>query len=186
MVSYNKKVQFCGAMRKFKRCPNRTLKDYQKSIEDIQEEVMPIAKRLRDYQFEINELQNELSSLEEYIDVVKNFDNASDEEIRESLALIKEKTALQRKIHGLIREQDDFRLGNEKVYDDLEDKLRMAYGEFASMIFEDFDASEIEEADPNDLIIAPRLSELYRLATTGANQKEVDELYNKIIKDSFQ
>ena len=186
MVSYNKKVEFCGKVRKFKRCPNKTLKNYQKSIEDIQEKVMPMAKQLRDYQFEINELQNELSSLEEYINVVKDFTNASDEEIRESLKLIKDKTELQRKIHNLIKEQDDYRLDNEKIYDDLEDELRESYGEFASMIFEDFSRDEIDEADSNDLTVAPRLSELYRLATTGASQKEVDEFYQKIIKDSFQ
>ena len=186
MVSYNKKVEFCGKVRKFKRCPNRTLKDYQKSIEDIQDKVMPIAKRLRDYQFEIDELQNELSSLEEYIEVVKNFDNASDDEVREMLGLIKDKTNLQKSIHTLIKEQDDFRLENEKFYTGLEDELRGSYGEFASVIFEDFDAGEIDEADSTDLIIAPRLSELYRLTTTGASQKEVDELYQKIIKDSFQ
>ena len=60
------------------------------------------------------------------------------------------------------------------------------YGEFASKIFEDFDPSEIEEADQTDLTIAPRLSELYRLATTGVKQKEVDKLYKKIIQDSFR
>lgn len=186
MVSYNKKVKFCGKERKFKRCPNRTLKDYQKNIEDIQEKVMPIAKKLRDYQFEINEFQNELTSLEEYIDIVKNFDNASDEEIRESLKLIKQKTELQKKIHNIIKEQEDFRLENEKFYEELEEELRLAYGGFASKLFEEFDAEEIDEADSNDLIIAPRLSELYRLSLTGANQKEIDELYQKIIKDSFQ
>ena len=186
MVKYNKKVEFCGKVRKFKRCPNKALKNYQKSMEDIQEKIMPIAKKLRDYQFEINELRNELSSLEEYIGIVKNFDNASDEEIRESLQLIKDKTQLQKDIHNLIKEQDEYRLSNEKVYLDLEDELRECYGEFASVIFEKFDADEIDEADDNDLTIAPRLSELYRLSMTGASQEDVDELYQKIIKDSFQ
>ena len=65
-------------------------------------------------------------------------------------------------------------------------ELRECYGEFASKIFEDFDPSEIEEADQTDLTIAPRLSELYRLATTGVKQKEVDKLYKKIIQDSFR
>lgn len=102
------------------------------------------------------------------------------------MKLVKEKIELQRRIHALIKEQDDFRLDNEKFYNDLEDELRVAYGEFASMIFEDFDVDEMDEADSNDLIIAPRLSELYRLAMTGASQKEVDELYQNIIKDSFQ
>ena len=64
--------------------------------------------------------------------------------------------------------------------------LRNNYGEFASKIFEEFDPSEIEEADTSDLTIAPRLSELYRLATTGVKQKEIDKLYQKIIKDSFR
>jgi len=67
----------------------------------------------------------------------------------------------------------------------LDERLRENYGVFASKIFKDFDSSEIEEADSTDLTIAPRLGELYRLATTGASQKEVDKLYAKIVKDSF-
>ena len=42
------------------------------------------------------------------------------------------------------------------------------------------------KADETDLLIAPRLDELYRLATSGAKQKDVDKLYQKIIKSSFQ
>lgn len=186
MVSYNKKVEFCGKMRKFKRCPNKALKNHQKTIEDIQEKVTPLGKQLRDYQFEIDDKRNELNSLEEYINLVKNFDNASDEEVRESLKLVQNKIQLQRDIHTLVKEMDDFRLSNEEFYKTLEDDLRRSYGEFASVVFEDFSIDEIDEADDNDLTIAPRLSELYRFALSGASQKEVDEFYQQIIKDSFQ
>ena len=55
-----------------------------------------------------------------------------------------------------------------------------------SKIFKEFDVEEIEEADSTDLTIAPRLGELYRLATTGAKQKDIDKLYAKIVKDSFR
>ena len=41
----NQRVEFCGKERKFKRCPNKTLKDYQKTIEDIQDN---INKRLKE------------------------------------------------------------------------------------------------------------------------------------------
>ena len=44
----------------------------------------------------------------------------------------------------------------------------------------------MDDADSTDLTIAPRLSELYRLATVGSSQKDIDKAYKKIIQDSFQ
>ena len=55
-----------------------------------------------------------------------------------------------------------------------------------SKVFEDFNKEEIEEADSTDLTIAPNLSNLYRLALSGAKQKDVDTAYQKIIKESFR
>jgi hypothetical protein len=81
---------------------------------------------------------------------------------------------------------NEFEKEDREFYEDLDQKLRDNYGEFASKIFEDFDSSEIEEADATDLTIAPRLSELYRLAMSGASQKDIDKFYKQIIKDSFR
>ena len=69
---------------------------------------------------------------------------------------------------------------------DLDDDLNNAYCEFAESIFDGFTKEDFDEADSTDLVIAPRLGDLYRLATTGAKQKDVDKLYQKIVKDSFR
>ena len=182
----NSKVEFCGKDRKFKRCPNKTLKDYQKSIEDIQDKITPLAERTRDFQFRLTELNDEIESIDKHIELLEKLEDASDDEIRECIALTKEKTALQKEIHDLRKVNDDAEKEDRAFYEELDEQLRSCYGEFASKIFEDFDPSEIEEADQTDLTIAPRLSELYRLATTGVKQKEVDKLYTKIIQDSFR
>ena len=113
-------------------------------------------------------------------------EDASDEEIRECISLTREKLALQKEVHSVRKEVEEFQRGNKEFFDTYADKLKEAYGEFASVIFKDFDKSEIEEADSTDLTIAPRLGELYRLATTGAKQKDIDKLYSKIVKDSFR
>lgn len=182
----NTQVEFCGEPRKFKRCPNKTLKDYQKSIEDIQDELTPLAERTRDFNFQLTELEEEIESINKHIELLEKLDVVSDEEIRECIKLTKNKTKLQKDIHRLRKENDDAELEDRKTYEDLDKKLRACYGEFASKIFENFDADEIDEADSTDLTIAPRLSEIYRLATTGAKQKEVDKLYAKLVKDSFR
>ena len=117
---------------------------------------------------------------------MEKLDDASDDEIRECIKLTKEKIKLQKKIHELRKSNDDAEKENREFYEKLDQQLRSSYGEFASKIFEDFNVDEIEEADSTDLTIAPRLSELYRLSTTGAKQKEVDKLYSKIVKDSFR
>ena len=186
VLKMNTSVEFCGEKRKFKRCPNSTLKDYQKTIEDIQEKITPLAERTRDFQFELTELEDEINSIDKHIELLEKLEDASDDEIRECINLTKEKITLQKKIHELRKSNDEAEKEDRDFYEDLDNQLREAYGEFASKIFENFDADEIEEADTTDLTIAPRLSELYRLSTTGAKQKEVDKLYAKIVKDSFR
>jgi chromosome segregation ATPase len=186
VLKMNAKLEVCGEMRKFQRCPNKTLKDYQKTIEEIQDELTPLAERTRDYQFELTELDDEISSIDKHIELLEKLDDASDEEIRECIKLTKEKNSIQKKIHELRRANDEAEKEDRAFYEDLDKKLRECYGEFASKIFDNFKPSDIEEADSTDLTIAPRLGEIYRLATTGAKQKEIDKLYSKIVKDSFR
>ena len=182
----NQKVYFCGEERKFQRCANKTLKDYQKSIEDIQEKLTPLAEATRDYQFKLTELEDEIKSIDKHIELLEKLDDANDDEIRECISLTKDKIKLQKEIHTLRKANDDVELENRKTYEELDDELRQSYGEFASKIFADFNKDDIEEADTTDLTIAPRLSELYRLATSGAKQKDIDKAYQKIVKDSFR
>jgi chromosome segregation ATPase len=186
VLKMNAKLEFCGKERKFQRCANKTLKDYQKTIEEIQDKITPLAERTRDYQFELTELTDEQEAIDKHIELLEKLDDASDSEIRECIALTKQKIELQKKIHELRKANDEAEKEDREFYENLDQQLRDSYGEFASKIFENFDPSEIEEADSTDLTIAPRLSELYRLATTGVKQKEVDKLYQKIIKDSFR
>lgn len=186
VLKMNTSVEFCGKARKFQRCANKELKDYQKSIEDIQDKLTPLAERTRDFQFELNELVDEQSSIDKQIELMEKLEDASDEEIREGIALTKQKFELQKKIHELRKANDEAEKEDRKFYEELDEQLRGCYGEFASKIFKDFDADDIEEADATDLTVAPRLGELYRLATTGAKQKDIDKLYQKIVKDSFQ
>ena len=186
VLKMNTSVEFCGEKRKFKRCPNSTLKDYQKTIEDIQDKLTPLAERTRDYQFELTELEDEKDSIDKHIELLEKLDDATDDEIRECIDLTKQKISLQKRIHELRVKNDEAEKEDREFYEDLDQQLRDSYGEFASKIFENFNPSEIEEADSTDLTIAPRLGELYRLSTTGCKQKEIDKLYAKIVKDSFR
>lgn len=185
-MKLNSKVEFCGKDRKFKRCPNKTLKDYQKSMEDIQNKITPLAERTRDYQFKLTELTDEQKTIDKHIKLLEKLEDPSDEEIRKCINLNDKKLTIQKKIHELRVENDEAEKNDAKFYEEMDVELRKCYGEFASKIFEDFDSSEIEEADSTDLTIAPRLSDLYRLATTGVKQKDIDKLYKQIIKDSFR
>ena len=186
VLKMNTSIEFCGSKRKFTRCPNKTLKDYQKTIDDIQDKLTPLAERTRDFQFRLTELEDEMSSIDKHIELLEKLEDASDEEIRECINLTKEKLSLQKRIHEIRVANDEAEKEDRAFYEELDEELRASYGEFASKIFSNFDKDEIDEADSTDLTIAPRLSELYRLATTGAKQKKVDELYSKIITDSFR
>ena len=186
VMKMNQRVDFCGCERKFTRCPNKTLKDYQKKIEEIQDKIQPLAEKTRDFQFTLTELEDEIASIDKHIELLEKLDDATDDEIRECITLTKEKTKLQKQIHQLRKDNDELEKENRAFYEELDDELRASYGEFASRIFENFDKSEIEEADSTDLTLAPRLGEVYRLATTGVKQKDIDKAIQKIMKDSFR
>ena len=106
----NQKVYFCGEERKFQRCANKTLKDYQKSIEDIQEKLTPLAEATRDYQFKLTELEDEIKSIDKHIELLEKLDDANDDEIRECISLTKDKIKLQKEIHTLRKANDDVEL----------------------------------------------------------------------------
>lgn len=186
VTKFNHKIEFCGKERKFQRCANKELKDYQKTIEDIQDKLTPLAERARDFRFRLTELNDEMDAIDKHIELLEKLEDATDDEIRECINLTKEKVELQRQIHELRVANDEAEKDDKEFYEELDTQLRDSYGEFASKIFKDFDASEIDEADSTDLTIAPKLGDLYRLATTGCKQKEIDKLYQKIVQDSFR
>jgi len=181
------KISFCGKDRKFKRTLNKELKDNQKEIEAIQDKMQPLIERNRDYQFKVTELEDEIESIDKHLLLLDKLDEPTDEEIRESIKLNREKTGLQKEIHELRRENDSLSDEDKKFFEDLDQELRDTYATFAVKVLDGFEFEEFEEnADSTDLTIAPRLSELYRLALSGASQKEMDKAYKQIIKDSFQ
>lgn len=186
VTKFNTTVEFCGKKRKFTRVPNKALRDYQKTMDDIQEKLVPLAERQRDYQFKISELDDEIGSIDKHIELLEKLEDPSDSEIRECIELTKTRLSIQKEIHDIRVENDKLELQDKEFYDELEEELRNSYGEFASLIFTEFDPSEMDEADSTDLTIAPRLGDLYRLALTGAKQKEIDKLYKSIITDSFR
>lgn len=182
----NAKVEFCGKEWKFQRCPNRTLKDYQKSMEDIREQMIPLVEHERDANFRLDELNTEIDAINKHIELLEKLDDPSDAEIRECIDLTRERTKLQKQIHKVRVEFSDKTKNDKDLYNELDDKLQKTYCKFAVTVLKDFTEEDFEEVDDTDLVIAPRLGDLYKLATTGAKQKDVDKLYQKIVKASFQ
>lgn len=187
MASKLRRIMFCGKERTFKRCANKELRDYQKQLEDIQDEAVPFTEEVRDMQFAIDEKESEISSIDKNIELLEKLNDPDDEEIRECMKLVSIKNGLQRELHDLRKNADEKQLENRELGRVLDEKLRDSYATFANKVFEDFDKSDFDEyADSTDFVVAQRLSELYRLATSGASQKDVDRAYQNIIKDSFQ
>ena len=182
----NSKVEFCGKERKFQRCPNKTLVNYQKSMEDIRERMIPLAEHERDSQFRLDELNEQINAIDKHIELLEKLEDPSDVEIRECIDLTKEKIGLQKQIHDLRVEFSEKTKEDKELYDALDEDLKKTYCEFAKTIFKDFSDDDFEEVDETDLVIAPRLGDLYKLATTGAKQKDIDKMYQKIVKDSFR
>lgn len=185
-MKLDSKVQFCGKMWKFQRCPNRTLKDYQKAMDDIREEMIPLAETQRDAQFKIDELSEEIDSINKQVELLEKLDDPTDKEIRECMELTRKKIDLQKQIHEIRVEFSEKDKNNKDLWMDLDERLNQTYCEFAKLVLKDFTDEDYDEVDDTDLLIAPRLGDLYKLATTGAKQKDVDKFYQKIVKASFQ
>lgn len=187
-MSFNaRKINFCGKERKFKRCPNRTVKDFQKRIENIQEELEPITDKNREFQFASQEINDEIETINKHIELLEKLEEPTDEEIRQSLELNQSKVHLQKDLHKLIDENEKSAREEKGFFKDIDKKLMDTYAEFATLVFDKFEFEEFEdEADSTDLVIAPRLGELYRLCTSGAKQSEVDKVYQSIIKDNIE
>lgn len=185
VMKMNTYVNFCGKERKFQRCPNKELVGYEKTMEDIRNEMIPLAENERDAQFLLDEKTEEIASIEKHIELLEKLEDPTSAEIRECIDLTKEKLALQKDIHNIRVEYYEKSKENKDLYDKLDEKLNNAYCSFAKTIFKDFTDADFDEVDSTDMVVAPRLGDLYRLATTGVKQKEVDKLYKKIVKDSF-
>ena len=180
-------IEFCGEKRKFQRTPNRLLKDYQKQLEDIQDEAIPFTNEINDLQMEIDEKEQEIDDISKSIDLLERLSDPDDDELRESMKLVRERSKIQKELNELKRKANDNQVENRNVGEKLDEMLREAYATFASKIFENFDKDEFEEnAASTDYVVAQRLAELYRLAVAGASQKEVDKAYKDIVKDSFR
>ena len=186
VLKLNTAIEFCGKKRKFKRCPNKTLKDFQKAVEDIQDKSQPLVEADRDIQFEIDELIEESNSIDKHIQLLEKLEEPSDEEIRDCIESTATKLDIQKNIHSLRKKQTETNKESIKLLQKYNDDLIEVYGSFASLIFNNFDEDEMDEADAVDITVAQRLPELYRLSLTGASQKEMDKAFKEIIKDSFQ
>lgn len=185
VLKLDAKVEFCGKARKFQRCPNRTLKDYQQAMDDIREEMIPLAEHQRDTQFKVDELSEEIDSINKQVELLEKLDDPTDKEIRECMDLTRKKIDLQKEIHTVRVEFSEIDKANRELYEKLDKKLNDTYCEFAKLVFKDFTDADYEDVDETDLLIAPRLGDLYKLASTGAKQKDVDKFYQKIVKASF-
>ena len=186
VLKLDAKVMFCGKARKFQRCPNRALKDYQKSMDDIRDEMIPLAENQRDAQFKLDELSEEIDAINKQVELLEKLDDPTDNEIRECMDLTRKRIDIQKEIHKVRVDFNENDKANKELYLELDEKLNNTYCEFAKLIFKDFTDDDFDEVDDTDLLIAPRLGDLYKLASTGAKQKDVDKLYQKIVKASFQ
>lgn len=185
MAFNNRKIEFCGESRTFQRCTNKELLEYQKTLDAISDELIPYTEQNRDFQFKIEEVQEQINSIDKRIELMERLEDPTDEEIREAMNLSSQKSQLQKELHEIRVEKDNYDKENRDFAVGLDDKLREAYAKFASVIFKDFTEDIFYEyADSTDLVIAPRLNDLYKLATRGASQKDLEKACLEIINNS--
>lgn len=153
-MSFNaRKINFCGKERKFKRCPNRTVKDFQKRIENIQEELEPLTDKNREFQFASQEINDEIETINKHIELLEKLDEPTDEEIRQSLDLNQSKVQLQKELHKLIND-NELSMRNEKdFFKDIDKKLMDTYAEFATLILINLSSKSLKKKQTQQTLL---------------------------------
>lgn len=180
------KLLFCGKERRFDRCPNKVIKEYADKIEDIQEKAKPLTDAFNELAEKINRQLRKIERKEEKYDSIKSMDDPDDSDLRDSIKLLDELEALDSELDELVNSQKEKSEEFEKENEQLMEELESEFASFASVIFKDFNVEDWDDADPNDILIAPHLAEFYRLSMGGNKQSVLDKRYTEIVKEASE
>ena len=173
MVKLSKtEIEFCGKQRKFKRCPNRVLRDSNKDVEALQKEAMDKRDVLVKKVAEAQEKRQEAVRL---LGLTYEDDSLLEKNQKKADKLIKE----AKKIESEVEELGD-KLTEELA--DFDERLEQAYDKVCLTLIEPMEPGEFTETHDNiDMIIAKNLGLFYDLYMSNTSQAKIDLRLRQLI-----
>ncbi len=180
-------INFCGENRYFKRCPTQELKDYQKTMDKIQEDLKPDLEEINNLKEEIEEI---IQDYDDNIDIINSLKETKNEKTngltQETVdKIIKLKTE-QKKSRKTIREkQKELKeLTNKMIknQDQANDIIIDAYDNLCIKLIDNFNPGEFKNNyDVRDQAIAMHLGTIYALYMSGKSEKIINKQLEEII-----
>lgn len=173
MVKLSKnEIEFCGKMRRFKRCPNRVLRDSNKGVEALQKEA---TERRDEIVQKISEAQEKRQEAVQLLGLTYKDDTILEKNQKKADKLVKEAKKIEAKVDEL---SDTI---NEEL-SDFDERMAEAYDKVCQTLLEPMEPGEfIKNYDTIDLIIAKNLGLFYDLYMSGTAQAKIDMRLRQLI-----
>lgn len=179
-------INFCGKERTFKRCPTKELKEYQKTMEELQESLQPDIDMINDLQGDLEE------DIEDYNDIEKNIialeelkdpetGGLSEETVNKLFKLRDKKKKLRKAIKEKRKNLEKLTKGIIKDQDVANDKIMNTYDKLCTKLIDKFEPGEFKDNyDLRDQAIAAHLGTIYAIymsnKSTEDKIKETEEI----------
>ena len=182
LKSNKAKILFCGKERKFARCPNKTIKDFQEKVEKVQEDSKQLIEKQEEHNDKVAKLHKQYDRIERKIETIEDSEEPTDEELRLIRTLLDEQEQIDDDISELAEIAKGMQDELDKEGKTFSKKLDKEIANFASTILDGFKPEEyLEDADSVDNTLSIYLPEIYRMVMVGASQKEIDKKCKEII-----
>jgi len=161
-------IDFCGKKRRFKRCPNKVLRDANKDVEDIKKDLQ-------------EKMENGLKMGEESRELRLKANKITTKE--EPTAAEKKKAdGYIKKAEKIEADLEEFAKSIEDQQDEYDDKIIKAYGKVCMTLLEPMEEGEFEaNYDSTDMVIAKNLSLFYDMYMTGFSEAKIQMRVRQLI-----
>lgn len=163
-----KKIEFCGKPRKFKRVPASVLKDASKDVEAVQKKLTKIVTEINEKELEARNKKVEANDI-----LIKP--KVTKKEKAKAEKLIKE-------ADKIMEDLEEYSKGLEGEIKKLDNELVEGYGVIAETLLEPMTVKEfVENHDSVDMVIAKNLSIFYDMYMAGFSEVKIEQRLKQMI-----
>jgi len=179
-------IEFCGKPRKFKRCANKTLIEFQKEIETIQKDMEPLFEESLEIEEEITDIDDQIERIEKRINFIESAEEPTDEELRKAMTLLDKIDTLSKKKKQLRKQLKDEEKSKEAEMKQLKEDVDKKYADLACLLLDPMTPEEfLDQSDSIDMIKIQNLGVFYNMCQSGFNQKKIDKKVRSVIEASM-
>lgn len=170
------KIRLCDEEHYFKRCSNKTLREFDERIEQKFKEAEPITKESTALNDKKDRLDSKIDSMKRRIDLMERKEDLSDEEIDK---VMEYHDKLDEYYEELEEHLEKIRLFNEEhegFGNEITDDINRIMAEKVEAVVDGITADEfLEKADAIDIHIADNISKYYEMCMIGERASKIQQ-----------